>query len=308
MRVSVIIPCYNVEAYVATAVHSALEQDHEDLELICVNDGSTDATQRVLEELATSTGGRVVVIEQVNKGACAARNRGLEMSTGTYIEFLDADDHILPGKITHQLTLAAGNDHPELIIGSSRTRRPDGTIVTTDIQKCETRDPWMDLMSHKLGGSPQNLWRRDAVVKAGGWAEGLGSSQEYDLMFRMLQQDARLIHDPEVLTEILQRAAGSISQVNLDRNWRRFVDLRVRIVEHLRSRYPERDMKPDLQVLFDSIRTLYPFDPKGAVALYEAHIPTDFEPGLSSATGKGYLMLHRSFGFKLANRLRQLVA
>ncbi|MBL7950706.1 MAG: glycosyltransferase family 2 protein [Flavobacteriales bacterium] len=307
MRISVIIPCYNVEAYLQRAIDSVVRQDHADLELICVNDGSTDGTSEALRRIAKDIRIPFVHIDQENAGACAARNTGIGHSTGEYIEFLDADDNLLPGKLSHQVRLIDEHEQPDLIVGSAVIRSVEGDIVRTEILREDGYDAWLALMRHELGGSPQNLWKRSAVLAAGGWSEGLGSSQEYDLMFRMLQCDARLTRDEAVLTEIHQRGGGSISQTNMDRNWRRFVELRVRIIEHLRSVHPRMDLQEHLQVLFDSLRTYYPFDPKAALQLYERHIPRNFSPTPSPATGKGYLLLHKLLGFSAANRLRQLL-
>lgn len=304
MRVSVIIPCFNVEHFVVHAVDSVLAQDHADLELICVNDGSTDGTGALLEGLKERISIPYHCIHRANGGACAARNTGIERSTGDYLEFLDADDRLMAGKLSHQVELVQRHDEPDLIAGSSIIRTAEGAVFRTEILNGNGDDPWLSLMRHELGGSPQNLWKHHAVVAAGGWTEGLGSSQEYDLMFRMLQGGARLIRDPEVLTEIHQRKTGSISQTNLDRNWRRFVDLRARVVKHMRTHFPDRDQRAYEQVLFDSLRTYYPFNPDDAVELHRELFPNGFDPARSTATGRGYLLLHKLFGFSMANRLR----
>jgi glycosyltransferase involved in cell wall biosynthesis len=307
MRISVIIPCYNVERYVERAVESVFAQTHLDLQVITVDDGSTDGTPALLHELASRHAGRLTVVGQKNQGACAARNAGLTLADGTYLQFLDADDVLMPRKLAHQLSIAEQNSYPELVIGSSRILDPLGTTVRTVVQTTGDRDPWLDLMSHGLNITSTNLWKREAVQQAGGWSEGLGSSQEYDLMFRMLQHGARVVHDREVLTEIHQRPGGSISQTAVDRNWVRFVELRARILDHLRIIRPDLDLRPYQQVLFDSIRTLYLHAPDQAIELYHRLLPKGYVPQRSTATGGGYLFLHRLFGFTLANKLRSFL-
>jgi glycosyltransferase involved in cell wall biosynthesis len=307
MRISVIIPCHNVERYVERAVRSVLMQTHRDIELIVVDDGSTDGTRERLRSLKQELGEQITVIEQENRGACAARNAGSARASGVYTQFLDADDVLLPGKLAHQAALVEQQGWPDILVGGHVLLDAEGRTIGSEVQTQAPRDPWMDLMAHRSGGTCQNLWRRSAVEQVGGWTEGLRSSQEYDLMFRMLQHGAAMAYDPEVLTEIHQRPGGSISQTGLDRNWERFVDLRVRIVDHLRRTRPDLDLQPYLQVLFDSIRTLYLYAPERAVALYQAHMPHGFMPQRSPATGSGYLLLHRLFGFSWANRLRVLL-
>ena len=307
MRISIVIPCYNVEQYVQRAVESALAQTYRDSEIICVDDGSSDGTLQVLKELRERHPDRITVIEQENRGACAARNAGLERSTAEYVQFLDADDVILPRKLEHQAALAIENGMPGLIVGSSRTLSSDGKELYRTVQENGDRDPWLDLMAHKLNVTSANLWRSDAVKQAGGWNEALGSSQEYDLMFRMLKNGARIIFDREILTQIHRRQGGSISQTNVRRNWERFVELRAQIMQHVKAIDPDREMAPFHQVFFDSIRTLYPFDRKKAIELYNSHLPKDFRPTTSPATGRGYLLLHGLLGFDRANRLRQIL-
>ena len=92
-KVSVIIPCYNVEKYLGKCLESILNQTYSNLEIICVNDGSTDSTLALLEEYSQKDE-RIRIINQQNQGVSAARNSGLEVATGSYIIFVDSDDFI----------------------------------------------------------------------------------------------------------------------------------------------------------------------------------------------------------------------
>ena len=95
MKISVIVPVYNVENYIRECLDSILASTYTDFELILVDDGSTDNSGTICEEYA-SRDSRVVVSHQVNRGLSSARNHGIEMSTGEYISFVDADDVIAP--------------------------------------------------------------------------------------------------------------------------------------------------------------------------------------------------------------------
>lgn len=92
-KISVIIPIYNVEKYLKKCLDSVINQTYKNLEIICVNDGSPDNCQKILEEYKTKDN-RIIVIEQENKGVSNARNRALEVATGDYITFIDPDDWI----------------------------------------------------------------------------------------------------------------------------------------------------------------------------------------------------------------------
>ena len=91
LKVSVIIPVYNVEQYLNQCLDSVINQTLKDIEIICVDDGSTDNSFKMLEEYAQKDN-RIKVIHQKNKGAAAARNEGLYIAQGKYLSFLDSDD------------------------------------------------------------------------------------------------------------------------------------------------------------------------------------------------------------------------
>lgn len=91
IRVSVVIAAYNAELYIRQCLDSVISQSMREIEIICVNDGSTDQTLQILQEYAEREP-RLIVISQQNKGAGNARNQGLSWAKGTYVSFLDADD------------------------------------------------------------------------------------------------------------------------------------------------------------------------------------------------------------------------
>jgi hypothetical protein len=102
--ISVIIPCFNAEPYLAAAIRSVQAQDWRDLEIVVVDDGSSDRSA----ELVRDTFPEVTLIRQANQGVAAARNTGIRSSRGDWIAFLDADDIWLPGKLQAQMDLLNG--------------------------------------------------------------------------------------------------------------------------------------------------------------------------------------------------------
>lgn len=308
MLVSIVLPCYNAEAFLDRSLGALFAQTHRPLELIAVDDGSTDGTLRLLEDAVARAPFPMTVLKQANAGACAARNRGLKLAQGEYVQFMDADDALLPEKVAVHVQAALMAGSPEIVVGASRTYGADGALKWTDAQEPVDRDPWLDLARHRLGGTPNNLWKRTALLEAGGWDEHMRSSQEYDLLFRLLQRGARVTHVSAMLTEVHLQGTGSISTQRLDLTWKRFIELRVRIIEHLRTEQPALDLSPYWQLLFDSVRTLYAYDPDEAIKLHARLLPSGFVPSVSPATGRGYLVLHRVLGFAWANRVRRWFA
>ena len=94
-KVSIITPVYNAEKYINTALDSAINQTLKDLEIILINDGSSDCSGLICDEYAQKDE-RIKVIHQENRGAGISRNKGIEIATGEYIVFLDSDDYIEP--------------------------------------------------------------------------------------------------------------------------------------------------------------------------------------------------------------------
>lgn len=108
-KVSLIVPCYNVEKYVRECLDSALAQTLRDIEIICVNDGSTDSTLSILEEFA-SEDARIKIIDKCNEGYGKSMNKGLMAATGDYIGILESDDFIEPETLEVLYTTAVEHE------------------------------------------------------------------------------------------------------------------------------------------------------------------------------------------------------
>ncbi len=108
-QVSIIIPVYNVSEYLKECLDSAIDQTFRDIEIICVNDGSTDDSPNILNDYAKKDR-RIRIINKTNGGLSSARNAGLEAAKGKYIAFLDSDDFIEPETIEHAVNHIGGAD------------------------------------------------------------------------------------------------------------------------------------------------------------------------------------------------------
>lgn len=104
-KVSVIIPAYNAEKYIEDTLDSVLNQTWQHVEVFVIDDGSKDNTFAIAQKYASD---KITVLQQKNQGACVARNKGLSLSTGDYIQFLDADDLLSPDKLEKQLQVLQG--------------------------------------------------------------------------------------------------------------------------------------------------------------------------------------------------------
>lgn len=191
--VSVIIPVYNAGPFVEDALQSALDQTYPALEVIVVDDGSTDDTVARLERRA-GTDPRLRVLQQSNQGVAAARNRGIEASRGTFIAPLDADDMWLPEKIERQVasltaygpdvgvsyTWWASIDPENRVLGYSHPWTFDGTIHDTLVY------------FNFVGNASVPLIRRSCLDHVGGYdASFLASNgqgcEDWDLLLRLAE-------------------------------------------------------------------------------------------------------------------------
>jgi glycosyltransferase involved in cell wall biosynthesis len=195
-EVSVVIPCYNAEPFVGEAIESVLGQTHDSIELIVVDDGSTDRSLEVIR----SFGDDVQVIAQENHGACHARNRGAEAAEGAYLMFLDADDVIGPTTI-QALRDAIGERNEALarcpwkrLVATSNgwERRPSGKSADPPED-----DPILGWLRGWFVPPCGLLWTREAFRTAGDWDEQLTRNQDGDLVLRALTQGVPLLKSEE---------------------------------------------------------------------------------------------------------------
>lgn len=125
MTISVIIPVYNVKLYLERCVHSVINQTYRDLEIILVDDGSTDGSGDLCEKIAADES-RVCVVHQQNQGLSSARNTGLRQAKGDYVTFLDSDDEWLLTDGLARLLGEAGDSHPDLLVFKNADIWQDG--------------------------------------------------------------------------------------------------------------------------------------------------------------------------------------
>jgi len=136
LRLSIIIPVYNVEKYIGRCLDSLLSQDlnEDEFEIIVVNDGSTDSSLRIAEEYRLKFK-NVRIISQRNQGISVARNSGLDVAEGKYIYFIDSDDFLLRNSLNHLLALAEKND-ADILTFKSRSVDEQNSKAE-DIKECD---------------------------------------------------------------------------------------------------------------------------------------------------------------------------
>ena len=142
-RISVIVPCYNAERYIGATLHSIYAQQWPDLEVIVVDDGSSDHSVEVVARLFP----QVIVAKQGNSGVAAARNKGISLASGELIAFVDADDYWLPGKLRLQWEALAAHGSARMAYGAwvvweCMDPGPDAAYLAGIAELAGFRDRW----------------------------------------------------------------------------------------------------------------------------------------------------------------------
>lgn len=182
--VSVVIPTYNRANIIQRAIKSVIRQQYDNIEIIVVDDGSEDNTKEKVEQLDAEN---LRYVEQPNKGANAARNRGINEANGEIISFLDSDDELLPGYISQTLTLLRKSGDRCGGVFTAYKRVDHGSVIETvstpnsEITLDELR------VANVIGGLSCTTFRASVLNDVGGFDEKLASSQDYDLYLRVLR-------------------------------------------------------------------------------------------------------------------------
>lgn len=182
IRVSVIVPAYNGDRYIAEAIEGVLNQTHSEYEIIVVDDGSTDNTRKVVQQY----GDRVNYLSQSNQGVAASRNLGLAAARGEYIAFLDQDDVFLPHKLASQVALF-DRDAALGIVNSGWQIVDERGTVKAAVQ------PWQqiphlssaNLIIWKPVFLGAMLFRRSWLERSGGFDTTLSQTPDVDLVMRL---------------------------------------------------------------------------------------------------------------------------
>ena len=213
--VSIVIPCFNCEKYVAEAIGSALAQTYPRKEVIVIDDGSTDGSLEVIRSL----GPAVRWETGPNRGGSAARNQGLRLSRGEFIQFLDADDVLLEDTVERRM--AAFTDDADLVFGDIEHMDATGRKLGRAIR--HTGWPGPDPVSYMLMPNIQTscpLHRRGAIWNVGGFDETLPRGQETDLHVRLYLSGARFKYVPGTVCKVRMHGAetrlGNVAWVRDD--------------------------------------------------------------------------------------------
>lgn len=203
--VSILIPCYNAEAWIEDAIDSALSQTYDRKEVIVVDDGSSDRSV----EICKKYGSYITLEAAVNGGACRARNRALELAKGELIQYLDADDILLPRKLSTQVPVCLANPKASVTCDCFAFNNAEPPDIWEEVVVPDEDSVIFALRENIMTIGP--IHQRSALLRIGGFREDLPCNQEVDLHIRLACAGTKFVHMPEKLWKYRRVVEGSIS-------------------------------------------------------------------------------------------------
>ncbi len=301
MEASIVIPCHNARRWIGQSIRSALEQASENIEVIVVDDASSDDSAAEIRTF----GSRVKLIHGIWRNGSTARNRGLEQARGEWIQFLDADDLLAPGKIASQLAAASESMdmiHSPLIV---REERADGSSVETVTRPTADTDLVERWLRWELCQTGAALWRTEALRRIGGWKEGLPCCQDNELVLRALQAGLRIgfVEGPPAIYRIWSE------ETVCRRDPRRVVRQKTALIDDClawldrEGRMNDRYRTAAGQACFAMARTLAVHDIDEAAAYFNERKNRGLIAVAGPAAPARFRLIERFAGFKNAERV-----
>jgi glycosyltransferase involved in cell wall biosynthesis len=305
--VSILIPCYNAEAWIDQAIRSAKEQLWPNCDVIVIDDGSTDSSPSRLQQWKDS----VTVVLRENRGGNRTRNELLDRASGEWVQFLDADDYLLPSKIQTQMELLQDDPGARMFYSPLVIEHhEEGTIRREQWDPHDPEgdhDPWAYHLGWNLTQTGGALFHRDTLKRAGGWDNEQPCCQDNEVFFRMLRSGARCVRSPAAEAVYRRFDAGSVSTGNKPR----LADEILRILNEgeaflaSEGQLTPRRRQAANQTRFDLARKAWNRDPASADEIMQCIRKSDpaFVPSRGPESPGSYRLAYRLFGFNRAERL-----
>lgn len=184
-KISVIICTHNRASYIVRAVNSVLAQTHKNIELIIVDDASTDNTKDVLDQYKNNASVKIFKNDS-NLGISESRNKGVSLASGTYIAVLDSDDYWTdPQKLEKQVAILESNPHIGIVGSAITCITPDGEKIKDAIYKLKDVAIRDKILIKNQFAHSAVLFRKDAFLEVGGYDLTLTCAQDFDVWLKI---------------------------------------------------------------------------------------------------------------------------
>ena len=199
-NISAIIATYNNASYLKEAVDSVLNQTYQDVEIIVVDDGSTDNTRDLIESMRSIHSRVIQYIYQKNQGPASARNTGMRAAQGKYISFLDADDTWLPDKLQKQVDVLEARPHVGFVYSDNFFIDEQGSVIEGYIRKIKlvNGNILLDLYLNFFLITSGIMMRKECIDSIGFFNEDLLVGEDYEYFLRLAK-----VYEAEVIVEKL---------------------------------------------------------------------------------------------------------
>lgn len=230
--VSVLIPCYNAERWIAQAIESSLAQTWPEKEVIVVDDGSTDCSADIIRQFDD----RIRWENGPNRGGNVARNRLLDLARGDWIQYLDADDYLLQSKIAQQMEFLAKHPEADVVFSPVTLEHWSAAEVRREVLPIPVpHDLWVLLASWQLPQTGTMLWRKQAILDVGGWKPDQPCCQDHELYLRLLVGGKHFAFCAAIGAVHRKWSTETVSRRDIAELHRRQLEIEQRLEDYLRE-------------------------------------------------------------------------
>lgn len=305
-RVSILIPCHNAKPWIEQAIESTLKQTYSNKEIIIVDDGSTDGSIEIIK----SFGNLIHWETHPNRGANVARNRLLELSTGEWLQYLDADDYLLPDKVEKQIQFITKVPQADVIYSPSILKYHQNDKSWQKILPIPApHDPWILLVRWYLPQTGSPLWRKQAILDVGGWKVDQPCCQEHELYLRLLIAGKHFEYFDEPGSVYRQWSESTVCKKNKPEIYCQRLAIKEKIEKHLETTYKLTELRKDAinQARFECARMIWLYDKQWATSfVHQIHSKSsNFMPS-GKAAPMIYRLIYKIFGFYCAETIAEL--
>ena len=308
--VSILIPCFNAEQWIGQAIDSALAQTYPNREVIVVDDGSSDGSLAIIR----GYGDRIRYETGPNRGGNRTRNRLLELAEGAWLQYLDADDYLMPEKIERQVAfLSSGHADVDIVYGPVTMEHwSESGSERSELPIPEPHDEWILLARWFLPQTGAPLWRKSALVDIGGWKADQPCCQEHELYLRLLMAGKRFAYCAAGGAVYRQWSEATVCRRDVPEVNRQRLEIKRRAQEFLASRGELTPVRlAALNVArFEIARNAWNYDRRLATDINEQIKTADkhFVPAGTPAAPLQYQIAYQFLGFKRAEEIADRLA
>ena len=240
--ISIIVPVYNVSLYVETCLNSLLRQTYDRIEVIVVDDGSTDGSGEICDKYAEKYENKIKVIHTENRGLSAARNKGLENTKGKYIAFVDSDDWIEPETIEKLYELLVKNDADLSSCGIYKDYEEENVFLQKhERQKVVAKKQMFHeiLCNEKVYGYVWNKLYKKSLIESLCFDESLLSQEDMDFTMKYLKKCTRCTYDEGEYYHYRQREGSMTNELGYSIRKLSIIEVYERAIAIYKEQCPE---------------------------------------------------------------------